>query len=331
MRAVYLDHTGPPEVMTWREMPTPECGAHQVLVRMEAAGVNPVDTYLRAGGQGYQPPLPWTPGLDGAGTLVEVGKAVVDWQPGDRVYLSGSLTGTYAELALCRPEQIHPLPASLSFAEGACLGVPYATAWRALVQRGRATAGETLFIHGASGGVGLAALQLGQFLGLRVAGSSSPGPGQEIVRAQGAELIVDHADPEHGRQVLAWTGGEGVNLLLEMQAERNLGLDLTLMAPRGRVVVIGSRGSVEITPREAMMRELDICGLALLKATDAELATIHQALAEAMAAGAVRPVIAAALPLPEAPQAHKLLQTHHAGKYVLMCAPAEPQHELQPL
>src|SRR6266513_6326551 len=128
MRAIRVREFGSPEVLRLEEVATPQPGPDQVLVRMHAVGVNPVETYIRAGTYARLPVLPYTPGNDGAGVVEQVGSDVSEFKAGDHVYTSGSISGTYAEFALCKKEQVHPLPANISFAQGAAMGTPYATA-----------------------------------------------------------------------------------------------------------------------------------------------------------------------------------------------------------
>src|SRR5690242_14970623 len=154
MKAIRVNAFGGPEVLRLQDMPTPKPGPSEVLVRIHATGVNPVETYIRAGTYARLPELPYTPGNDGAGAVEQVGSDVTEFKPGDRVYTAGSISGTYAEFALCKKQQLHPLPANVSFAQGAAMGTPYATAYRGLFQRGHAKPGETVLVHGASGGVG---------------------------------------------------------------------------------------------------------------------------------------------------------------------------------
>ncbi len=124
-----------PEVLRLEEVPTPRPGNGQVLVRMHAIGLNPVDTYIRSGSYPQKPALPYTPGNDGAGVVDQIGKEVTRFKSGDRVYIARSISGTYAEFALCDESQVHPLPPNVSFAQGAAMGTPYATAYRGLFQR----------------------------------------------------------------------------------------------------------------------------------------------------------------------------------------------------
>lgn len=318
MKAIQIHEFGGPDVLRLEEIDDPKPGANEVTVRIRAAGVNPVETYQRAGSQGYQRETPFGLGADGAGVVEAVGDGV-DLAPGTRVYTAGSLTGTYAELALCSGSQVHPLPESLSFEEGACLWINYGTAYRALFQRGGAVAGETVLIHGATGGVGVAALEWARHRGVRTIASYGSAEGKALVESLGADVVVDHGDPDHGRAVLDATGGSGVNLVIEMLANRNLDTDLDLVARRGRVVVVGSRGSLEFTPRKTMGKEADVRGLMLYGANDAELREIHAAIAAAARAGSIKPVIQRSMPLAEAGEAHRaVIEDRSHGKIVLV-------------
>src|SRR5262245_62924387 len=150
MKAIRVTAFGGPEVLRLEEVPTPKSGSGEVVVRIHAAGVNPVETYIRAGTYARLPNLPYTPGNDAAGVVEQVGADVTEFKAGDRVYTAGSLTGTYAEFALCKKEQVHPLSANVSFTQGAAIGTPYATAYRGLLQRAGAKPGETVLDDGAS-------------------------------------------------------------------------------------------------------------------------------------------------------------------------------------
>lgn len=318
MKAIRVQQFGPPEVMQLDEMPVPQPGPGQLLVRVQASGVNPVDTYIRNGLYAATSPLPYTPGLDGAGTVESIGAGVTRHAVGDRVYFSGG-SGSHAEYA-CVPEaNAWKLPAQISFAAGAALGVPYATAWRALFQRGRAVRGETVLVHGASGAVGLAAVQIAHAAGLRVIGTSGTEAGTELAKAQGADLMLSHRDPDHMKQVLAATNGRGVDLILEMLANVNLAQDLQTVAMRGRIVVIGSRGPIEINPRDAMGREADVLGMRLFNATPGELTEVHAALFQGLENGSLRPIVSRRLPLADAAIAHRdVMETSTLGKIVLI-------------
>lgn len=310
MRAIRVHEFGAPEVMRLETVPDPEPAADEVLVRVAAAGVNPVDTYIRAGEYGRLPPLPYTPGIDAAGLRADTG---------ERVWVSGSLSGTYAELALCQPDQVQPLPDALSFAQGAALGVPYLTAVLAVAVRGALREGERVLVHGASGGVGVAAVQVALALGARVVGSAGSQAGRELVAAQGDVAVVDHRDPGHLGAALALSGGEGFDLVVECRAHVNLGADLRVLARGGRVVVVGSRGRVLVDPRDLMERQASVHGLLLGDVDGEERRRAVAAAAGGLAAGWLRPVVGRELPLSEAARAHRLLGERPAlGKTVLV-------------
>jgi NADPH:quinone reductase len=324
MKAIRVHKFGGPEVLRLEEVPTPQPGPGQVLVRMHAAGVNPVETYIRAGTYARLPELPYTPGNDGAGVVEHVGLGVTEFKPGDRVYTAGSLSGTYAEFALCKKEQVHPLPGNVSFAQGAAMGTPYATAYRGLCQRADARPGETVLVHGASGGVGTAAVQLARSSGLRVFGTAGSDEGLKLAREQGAHEVFDHRAPDHFEQIMKATGGLGVDVIVEMLANVNLGKDLTILAKGGRVVIIGSRGRVEIDPRNTMQRDADVRGMILPNTPPAELASTHAALVAGLENGTLRPVIGKEFPLAEAAEAHRAVTEPGAvGKIVLRTSQKE--------
>ena len=192
MKAIRVGKLGPPEVMVLEEVADPKPGPGQVLVTVKAAGVNPVDTYIRSGLYRPDLELPYTPGIDAAGVIAAVGPDVKHRRMGQRVYVAWSVSGTYAEQVLCSEFQTHPLPDGVSFGQGAAIGVPYGAAFRALFQRAHAKPGETVLVHGASGGVGLGAVQLARAAGLRVIGTAGSEQGRALVQAQGAHHVLDH-------------------------------------------------------------------------------------------------------------------------------------------
>ncbi len=318
MKAIRVHQFGGPEVMRLEECPTPVPTPGQVLIRLRAIGVNPVETYWRAGANPNVRP-PYTPGTDAAGVVEDAGEGVGHVRRGDRVYTSGTLTGAYAEFALCLPGTVHPLPDHISFVQGAAINIPCATAWRALFQRGGATAGETVLIHGASGGVGVAAVQMARAAGLTVIATAGTARGRDLVMEQGAHHVLDHTQAGHLDALPSLTGGRGADLILEMLANANLGLDLPALAPRGRVIIIGSRGKVEITPRDLMSREADVRGLMLFAATPPELDTIHAALRRGLDDLTLRPVVGREFPLASADRAHvEVMAAGACGKIVLL-------------
>lgn len=319
MRAIRVHEFGEPEAMLLEDVPEPQAGAGQIVLKVAAVGVNPVDAYIRSGKHAQRPSLPYTPGMDAAGVVAAIGVGVRRVTIGERVYAAGTLSGAYAELMLCDQTQVYPLPESVSFSQGAAVNVPYATAYRALFQRARAIAGETVLIHGASGGVGIAAVQLARAAGLTVIGTGGTEKGRQLVKEQGAQHVLDHHAADYLDQLVNLTSNLGVDVVLEMLANVNLGKDLNLLARGGRVVVIGNRGTIEIDPRALMGRDGAILGMSLFNASAAELASIHAALVAGLENGTLCPIVGQEMALADAPAAHRaVLEPGAYGKIVLL-------------
>ena len=319
MKAIRVSAYGGPSVLKLEEIPSPQPGAAQVLVRNHAVGVNPVDTYLRSNTDNRGPKLPYTPGSDSAGVVEAVGDSVSRVKKGDRVYVGGSVSGAYAEMTLCEQGQVHELPGNVSYAQGAAMNVPYATAFHALFHRAHGEAGESVLVHGASGGVGIAAVQLARARGLTVIGTAGTEKGRRMVLEQGAHHVLDHTAPNYLDEVVKLTGGQGVDVILEMLANVNLQKDFGALAMRGRIAVIGNRGSIDFNARLAMNKNAAIIGVALFHATPAQLVGIHAALVEGLRNGSLRPVVQQEIPLAQAPRSHEVvMENGHFGKIVLV-------------
>jgi NADPH2:quinone reductase len=323
MKAIRAHRFGGPEVLQLDDVPEPAVAAGQVLVRVHAVGVNPYDTYMLGGNYATKPPLPYSPGADAAGVVESVGADVTAVKAGDRVYLGGTAAhrsyGAYAQKVVCEPHQLHPLPDRLSFAQGAAINVPYVTAWRAVFDRARTQPGETVFVHGASGGMGLAAVQIASAWGARVIGTASTADGLDAVKRQGAIAALNHRDSDYLDRVKELTDGRGPDVILESLANVNLDNDLTIAATGGRIVVIGNRGRTEIDARKAMGKDLAVLGMSMWMTPPLDLARIHAGLVAGFATGALAPVIATELPLSEAARAHQMVMEPGAkGKIVLI-------------
>jgi NADPH:quinone reductase len=324
MKAIRVHEYGGPAVLKLEEIPDPKPGPGELLVRVRTAGVNPVDAYMHTGTYARKPPLPYTPGQDGAGEIEAVDGDVAGFKTGDRVYIAGTGhtvagAGTYAERAICTPSQLHRLPARASFGHGAALGVPYCTAYRALFQRAAAKPGETVLVHGATGGVGIAAVELAHSRGLTVIGSGGTDKGLAAVKEHGADVVVNHRAPNYVDDIMRATGGHGVNLIIELAAHVNLDRDLGLLAKWGRVVLVGNRGRVEIDARQAMGRDAAILGMTLFNVADVEFVEIHAALIAGLENGTLSPLVGREFPLAEAMRAHEALMEPGAlGKIVLI-------------
>lgn len=321
MKAIVVRKFGEPEVMRLEELPNPAPGPGQVLVRIHAAGVNPVDHYIRKGAYARLPSLPYTPGADAAGTIEARGSDVAMFSLGARVYMTGTSEGAYgayAEMAVCDLAHVYSLPDSVSFEQGAAVGVPYGTAYRALFQRARALPGEWVLVHGGSGGVGTAAIQLARAAGMVVLATAGTDRGLAQVLAVGATHAFNHRGTDYADQIMAATGGHGIDVILEMLANVNLNRDLGLLARNGRVIVIGNRGTVEIDPRQTMARDADIRGMILFNTSPREMAEIHAAVGAGLRDLTLRPVIGREFSLADARLAHEAVMSPGAhGKVVL--------------
>jgi NADPH2:quinone reductase len=317
MKAIRVNQFGGPEVLKLEELSDPHPGPGQVVVTCKAIGVNPVDTYIRSGKYGPRA-FPFTPGSDAAGVIEAVGSDVKSASIGQRVYVYGTLNGAYAEKVLCTVDQVHPLPDRLSFDQGAAIGVPYGTAYRALFIRGNAKPNEIVLIHGASGGVGTAAVQIAVNHGCRVIGTAGTPAGLDLVKKLGASQVLDHRSNSYSEQIMQFTEGKGVDLVIEMLADKNLDKDLGLLAKRGRVVVVGSRGRIEIDPRQTMAKDSDIRGMSLMHADAAELALIFAALDAGFVNSSLTPIVRMSFGLSEAGKAHEaVMEAGSLGKIVL--------------
>jgi NADPH2:quinone reductase len=323
MRAISVASFGAPDVLQLVDLPMPEPGRDEVRVRIRAAGVNPVEAYIRTGTYARKPSLPYTPGSDGAGVIDAVGADVVGLTEGDRVYVCGlapkKCTGTYAESAVVHASAVHPLPASVSFAQGAAVGVPYATAWRALFHKANLQAGETVLVHGASGGVGIAALQMAGAHGAIVIGTAGTDRGRELVLSEGAHKVFDHSSASYAEGILQFTNGRGVDLVIEMLANVNLERSLGMLAPFGRVVVVGNRGSLDFNPRAIMAKDATVLGMTLFNMNAADYAAVHAGVSAGLEAKTLRPVVGREFPLQDAARAHEaVLAPGSHGKIVLL-------------
>ncbi|MBM9605023.1 NADPH:quinone reductase [Desulfopila inferna] len=319
MKAIRVRTFGEPEVLKLVDLDIPEPGSDDVLVKVEAIGVNPVDAYIRAGNYPIIPALPFTPGKDVSGIIVKVGEDVKKWKEGDRVYSAGTLSGGYAEYAVCRHSQVFSLPANMDFTHGAAIGIPGAAAWRALFTRARGKNGDRLLVHGASGSVGMIAIQLAVSTGLEVSGTAGTEKGLAQIRQAGAKKTYKHSDPRYLEEIVADCGEKGYDIILEMLANVNLANDLALLGTRGRVVVIGSRGEITIDPRATMAKETEILGMSLFNSSDEEMKEAQVGLYQLMSSGRLVPQIAQQLPLEEARKAHRqILESGNSGKILLI-------------
>ncbi|MBX5468026.1 MAG: NADPH:quinone reductase [Firmicutes bacterium] len=310
MRVVVAQQPGGPEVLQVVERELRAPGPHEVQVRLEAIGINPIDRAIREGR--YPASFPWVPGVDGAGEVTAIGSAVERVKVGDRVYVSGG--GTYAEAVTTAEENVWPLPPSFSFEQGAAIGVPYVTALRAL-WRAQVAPGDWVLVHGASGGVGTAAIQLGTAMGLRVAGTASSDAGRSYVLGQGAVAAFGHEAYDAMRTLAQ----DGFAAILEMRGTENLARDLEVVRRFGTVVVIGASGPTSVPLGALMAQSAAVVGISGATVDRAERMRLHTALGGLLRVGAITPVVAATYRLEEAGAAQEALARGGVlGKLVLI-------------
>ncbi|XP_028667039.1 quinone oxidoreductase [Erpetoichthys calabaricus] len=321
MRAIRVSEFGGPSVLKLQShIPIRDPAANEVLVRVYACGVNPVETYIRSGTYARKPALPYTPGTDVAGVIEAVGDHVKIFKSGDRVFTTGTITGGYADYTVASQESVHPLPDNLSYKQGCAIGIPYFTAYRGLVHKAHTKAGERVLIHGASGGVGVAACQIARVLGMKVFGTAGTQEGMDLAVKNGAHKVFNHSENGYTEKIKEATSGEGVDVIIEMLSNKNLNADLQLLRQGGRVIIVGCRGPVEINPRDTMAKESSIIGVSLFNATNNDRAECAAFLFTGMEAGWLTPVTGPEYPLEKAAQAHEdIINTPGAtGKMVLI-------------
>ena len=323
MKAVRIHQYGGPDVLVYEDVPDPEPGPRQVLVRVEAASVNPVDVAVRENRFPTPKPPPKIIGSDGAGVVERVGHEVTQVRPGDEVLFSGlgvGSEGSYAEYALVAEAQAVPKPPQLSFVEAAALGMVFPTAYYGLVTRGTLRAGETVLVQGAAGGVGSASVQLAKALGARVVATVHGAAAAATVRDLGADEVIDYKTEDVVARVAELTDGRGVDLVHELVVSENLPADIDLLARGGRIVCTGQGPSPQATVPigAALAKDASLLFMSLNNAGRAGVAAITREVAAMAAAGKVRAVVGTTLPLREARRAHELLEGEHVGKIVLL-------------
>lgn len=308
MRAVRLHAYGPPGNLVVESVPRPQAQAGQVLVRVHAAGVNPIDWKIRSGMlQAFMPlPLPWTPGADLAGVVEAVGPGVTAFQPGQEVYGRGS--GTYAEYAVAPAVVLAPKPRNLTFDQAAAIPIGALTAWLGLFDTGGLEAGQRLLVRGAAGGVGNYAVQLGRWKGAHVVGMASAG-NLEFVRSLGAETVVDYnATPIDAI-------ARDVDVALDTVGGPEQEQLLSVLKPGGVLVTVAG------PPPEERAKALGVRATGAARRDD--VADLLRRIAELVESGAITAQVGPVFPLEQASAAHALSETGHGrGRIVLHVADA---------
>lgn len=339
MKAVFFNQHGGPEVLQYGELPTPQPGAGQVLVKLEAAALNHADLFVRAGWLGLKLALPHVLGADGAGTVVAAGSGAERWQPGQRVVINASicmeedeftrserenlcrhwellgetLPGTYAEYVLVPASNLLEIPGAFAASEAAAAALVYLTAWHSLVRRGQLLKGETVLIVGASGGVNTASIQIAKHLGAQVIVVGSDAEKLRLAADLGADQLIDRSKEDWSKAAFLLTEKRGVDVVVD-NVGTTFPLSLRALRKGGRLLTVGNTGApkFEIDNRYIFSKHLSILGSTMGTFKD---------FADVMAlvfAGKLKPIIDRSFPLAEARLAHERLEAGgQMGKIVL--------------
>lgn len=323
MRYIDFDQNGSPDVLTLRRQPPPTPGEGEVLIRVHAAGVNRPDILQRRGL--YAPPPGASPilGLEVAGEVAAVGPGVTQWRPMDRVC---ALTngGGYAEFVAVPGGQVLPVPDGLPLALAAALPETFFTVWVNVFERAELLPGETFLVHGGSSGIGTTAIQMARAWGARVFATAGSEAKCEACRRLGAELAINYRQEDFVEAVLAATGGDGVDVILDMVGGGYVDRNLRAAAMDGRIASIAflAGSKVEVDLMAILLKRLTLTGSTLRPRSAETKARIARQLRERIwpriAAGEIQPQIAARFPLAEAAEAHRLMESGtHIGKILL--------------
>jgi NADPH2:quinone reductase len=328
MKAAYIERVGPPECIQYGDLPTPTPKDAQVLVKVSAVAVNPVDTYLRAGAVSMNIPFPFVVGCDLAGVVEAVGPSAKRYKVGDAVWGSNQgllgRQGVFSEYAAVDEHWLYPLPAGVdpkSAAAGALVGI---TAHLGLFREAQLKAGETVFVTGGSGGVGSAVVQLAKAAGAKVFTIAGDARRAEICREHGADGVIDYSNENVGQRLRDFVPG-GVHVWYETRREPDLLLAVPLLAPRGRLVLMAGREAQPVFPVGPFYtRDCKLYGFAMFNASPEDQRICADHMNARLVDGSYRPRIDRVMPLSDAAKAHQLQEDNTlrragtlAGKIVL--------------
>jgi NADPH:quinone reductase len=324
MRAWQVHELGDPrDVLALDQVPDPEPGPGQVLVRVLGAAANFPDVLMCQGAYQVRPPLPFTPGIELCGEVAATGAGVTGFAAGDRVIGSPALpSGGYAELALMNADTILPAPDGLDDAEAAAFFVTYQTGWFGLHRRARLAAGETLLVQAAAGGVGSGAVQLGKAAGARVIGVVGGERKAEVARGLGADVVIDRLSQDFVAVVKEVTGGRGADVVYDSVGGEAYTKSTKCIAFEGRILVVGfASGQIPSAPlNHALIKNYSIVGLhwGLYQTKEPQaIRECHRQLTKLVADGAIRPLVSERLGLQEVPGVlHRLAQGDTVGRVV---------------
>ncbi|MBI3798613.1 MAG: zinc-binding dehydrogenase [Deltaproteobacteria bacterium] len=322
MKAMRAPQFGGPELLRLEDAPDPQVKEGNVIIRVKATGINPADLVRLSGRYPQTLPLPYIPGTDVAGEVEALGAGVTQVRVGDRVFGRSLNGGGYAEKASLPASETIPLPANLSFAEGAAIPVPFYTAYVALHHKAALKAGETVLVSAGGGGVGVAAIQLAKAAGAQVFTTVGSQEKAERTKALGADVAMNYRTQDFATEVQKLTNGKGVDIIIENVATDNLAQDFVALARFGRIVLIGTgtgkAPEATFGVSTALMKDATAYGMVLGNSASS-IPHIASTLTSMFAAGTIKAIVHKSYPLPAAPQAlQDLLAGKVFGKLVLV-------------
>jgi NADPH:quinone reductase len=319
MKAAYITRTGPPEVIEYGDLPDPKPAPTQVLVKVGAVAVNPIDTYIRSGAVAMPLTFPYILGCDLAGTVVSCGADVRSFKPGDRVWGTNQgllgRPGTFSDFAAVDERWLYPTPSEQPDPEAAAGALVGITAHLGLFQNAALKPGETLFVNGGTGGVGAAVVQLGKFAGARVIATVGSAEKKKLCESAGADLALDYHSSTLDDEIRRFAGSGGIDVWLETQREPTLDRTVAMMAPRGRIVLMAGRTArPEFPVGPFYTRDLRLSGFAMFNASPEEQRACAKTIAALYRRGGWKPQIGQSFPLSRAADAHRVQEENSLNK-----------------
>lgn len=323
MRAAYIERTGPPDVIQFGDLPQPTVAPGQVLVKVGAVAVNPIDTYIRNGANYWPLPSPFIIGADFAGTIAEVGSDVTDLKVGDRVWGSNQglmgRQGSFAELIAVDAHWCYPTPADVKDEAAAASALVGITAHLGLFQRAMLKPNETIFVNGGSGGVGSVVVQMAKATGAKVIATAGSAEKVAAVKALGADAVLNYKTDDIAAAVQSFSPG-GANVYWETVREPEFEKIVPLLAERGRIILMAGRDAKPTFPVGPFyVKGCSLLGFVMFKATPEEQRICAGDISRWLSSGLLKPHIGQVLPLAEAAKAHQLQEENTLRKSNTLC------------
>jgi NADPH2:quinone reductase len=321
MKAIQFDQLGGPEVMSLREVPKPELRPGTIVVKNEIITINFGDIFFTRGEYIVKPVFPDTPGMEAAGVVDEAAPDVAGFKPGMRVAYIGM--GSYADFTRIRPSRVIPLPDYMSFEQGAALPIAMLTAWHMLHTLHDTRAGQTVLVHSAAGGVGIAAVQIAKAAGARVIGTVSSEDKAALVRSHGADEVIDYEKQDFAAEVMRISGGRGIDLVLDAVGKPTFEKGLKCLAPFGHLILFGRAGGMPdpLNVAKLMEKSLKVSGfvLPLIYSNREVMRRGLEHSFQLIREGRLTVPIGGSFPLAQAAEAHRfVLSRRSTGKVLLI-------------